>query len=124
MSPKKENPGGQAGALDASNWKDCRTENTSRPGKRQGTSVIVGTGEDAREVLLSGRVLWAIQELLRAGPKGITSIDYPGIRLAHFIFMLRKQGFAIVTEREAHGGQFPASHPRYRLHTQARIGGA
>lgn len=120
---EKESPTGQGGALDEV-LQNTREHNMRLTRAGQGALVRFGTGEDAREVHLKGRILWALQELLWAGPKGITSIDYPGVRLAHFVFVLRKQGFAIETEREPHGGQFPASHARYRLHTPARIGGA
>ena len=69
---------------------------------------------DERRKRLKGRVLWALNELERH-PGGITSRQYPGVRLSDCILKLRRAGYAIETIREPHEGQFPGSHGRYRL---------
>lgn len=76
-----------------------------------------------------GRDAWALDELAKAGPKGVTPIDVPGPRWSAYIFKLRTvYGIGIRTIEEKHGGTFAGSHARYQL-TQpveviARHGGA
>lgn len=79
---------------------------------------------DVRRDGLKGRVLWALNELEKAGERGITSRQYPGVRLSDCIFKLRRAGFPIETIREAHDGPFPGSHGRYRLGSIEQSGGA
>jgi hypothetical protein len=50
-----------------------------------------------------------------AGPEGISSISYPGVRLADSVHKLRKSGINIKTKYEQHGGEFAGSHGIYIL---------
>lgn len=54
-------------------------------------------------------------EMIAAGDAGITSIAYPGVRLADAIFKLRGKGFQIETLYEPHEGPFKGIHGRYTL---------
>ncbi|MEM6623657.1 MAG: helix-turn-helix domain-containing protein [Pseudomonadota bacterium] len=76
---------------------------------------MVKKEQDERRIGLKGRAAWALAELEKAGSGGITSWDYPGVRLSDAIFRLRQAGFVIETIREQHGGKFPGSHGRYCL---------
>jgi hypothetical protein len=68
-----------------------------------------------------GRFAWALLQLHRAGQTGITSLENPAPRLSHYIFGLRRDGLAIATEYEDHGGAFSGRHGRYRLTTPIEI---
>lgn len=70
--------------------------------------------QDDRKTRLTARALWALNEMEKH-PLGITSRQYPGVRLSDCIFKLRKAGYVIETIREQHGGEFSGSHGRYRL---------
>lgn len=72
-------------------------------------------GEQPRSFLLSGRIGQTLLSLHRAGPMGITSLEWPAMRLSAYVHSLRKIGFEITTEREPHGGDYPGHHARYRL---------
>ncbi len=63
-----------------------------------------------------GRVAWAMDHLIKAGPKGCTPIDTPGPRWSAYVHKLRtKYGIAIKTIEEKHGGDFAGTHARYVL---------
>jgi len=72
-------------------------------------------GERTRSLFLSGRIAQTLHHLHRAGPRGITTIEWPALRLSAYVHSLRKLGFEITTERELHGGDYPGHHARYRL---------
>lgn len=72
--------------------------------------------EPPRTVVATGKRLnMILNELIAAGDKGITSITYPGVRVADSIFKARGLGLTIDTQYEAHSGPFSGRHARYRL---------
>lgn len=77
---------------------------------------------DPRIIIVKGRDRWALECLMRAGPKGCTPIDYPGPRWSAYIFKLRKAGVNIETIHESHEGPFPGSHARYVLRSIVTTG--
>ena len=76
-------------------------------------SIRVRLGDTEKTV--TGRDGWALNELIGAGPRGVTPIDNPAPRWSHYIFKLRGRGFDIATIDEPHGGAFAGSHARYVL---------
>ena len=84
-------------------------------------AITVRIEPDGREISLAGREAWTMRQLVEPGERGITSMENPAPRLGRYIFKLRRAGFIIETEHEAHGGAFPCSHGRYRLHTPVTI---
>lgn len=68
-----------------------------------------------RVIIAQGRVRWALQTLIAAGPSGCTSINNPAPRWAAYVHRLRKLGVAIETVTEQHNGPFPGNHARYVL---------
>ncbi len=69
-----------------------------------------------RDITLMGRDRWALEMLIKAGPRGITAIEMNGPRLHAYIFDLRHEhGLNIIREDEPHGGDFPGHHGRYFL---------
>ena len=74
----------------------------------------------------TGRPAWALEQLVRAGRAGLTTLERPAPRWSDYIFKLRRGGVPIVTEHEPHGGPFSGSHGRYRLTVPVEIleGGA
>jgi hypothetical protein len=68
-----------------------------------------------------GRFAWALLRLHRAGGTGITSLENPAPRLSHYVYGLRRDGLAIETTYEDHGGDFAGRHGRYRLVTPIEV---
>jgi hypothetical protein len=78
--------------------------------------IVHDGGNDPREIQLMGRDRWALEMLMKAGPRGITAIEMNGPRLHAYIFDLRHEhSLNIVREDEPHGGDFPGHHGRYFL---------
>lgn len=73
-----------------------------------------------------GRVIWALDELIAAGPRGCTPTDNPAPRWSSYVHKLRKAGVDIETVHEPHEGPFPGHHGRYILkaHVERVKGGA
>jgi hypothetical protein len=78
------------------------------------------------EDLLSGptpinvpkRAAWFLEEVVKAGPEGVTAIEFPGVRIGDCILKLRKVGVEIETIYEPHGGEFRGRHGRYVLRSR------
>lgn len=77
---------------------------------------------DPRVVIVKGRDRWALENLMRAGPKGCTPIDHPGPRWSAYVFKLKKAGVCIETIHESHEGPFPGHHARYVLRSSVTPG--
>ena len=72
-------------------------------------------------IWLKGRNEWALRNLIDAGAAGCTPITHVGPRWSAYIFNLRKEyGLDIETKHETHSGQFPGTHARYVLHSDAK----
>lgn len=70
----------------------------------------------------SGRIAWALLELLTAGARGCTTIDHPAPRWSAYIFKLRHENsLAIETLHERHGGLFAGNHARYILRSKVEV---
>ena len=67
---------------------------------------------------LTKRAEFFLEEMLAAGPEGITTIDYPGVRVGDAVFKLRKAGVNVETRYEEHGGDFAGHHGRYILRSR------
>ncbi|TJV42422.1 MAG: hypothetical protein E5Y02_14730 [Mesorhizobium sp.] len=77
---------------------------------------------DGRTKRLEGRAAWMMTKLVEAGKRGVSPLDLPtGVRVAHYIFLLRREGFVVSTEHESHGGPFPGTHALYRLETEVTV---
>lgn len=74
-----------------------------------------------RTLTAVGRDAWALQELLEAGPEGLTTLTRPAPRWSHYIWKLRRLGLLIETKHESHGGDFAGHHGRYRLLSKIQI---
>ncbi|TPJ38206.1 hypothetical protein FJ437_30810 [Mesorhizobium sp. B2-6-6] len=71
---------------------------------------------------LDGRAGWMLTKLVEAGKRGVTTLELPaGIRVAHAVYLLRRDGFIVSSENETHGGDFPGRHSRYRIETPLSI---
>jgi hypothetical protein len=85
-------------------------------------SILVKVEPDGKPVRLDGREAWMIRPLIEAGKRGVSPLDRPdGSRMSHYVYLLRRDGFGVSTEHEPHGGQFPGTHARYRLHIPVSI---
>ncbi len=85
-------------------------------------AIVHIEGRDiSRHVEVKGRDLWALGQLVEAGPNGCTPIGNPAPRWSGCAHKLRKAGLEIETIHEAHKGAFPGVHARYVLHSNVRI---
>ena len=72
-------------------------------------------------VIIVGRNLWALRQLLEAGEIGCTPITRPAPRWSHYTWKLRGLGVAVETIHEPHGGAYPGNHARYVLRSEIRF---
>ena len=79
-------------------------------------------GDDGVERVVSGRFAWTLDALVIAGEKGVTPIERPAPRWSHYVDILRdREGLAIVTLEEKHGGPFKGWHGRYILKSPVQV---
>jgi hypothetical protein len=100
-----------------------------KPARHNGGTAYSVTTTDgvAFAILISGRVRWALDQLLKAGTTGCKPIHNPAPRWSAYIFDLRGMGVEIETITETHEGDFPGHHAVYVLRSGVslgRIGGA
>ncbi|WP_434723068.1 winged helix domain-containing protein [Mesorhizobium sp. RIZ17] len=101
---------------------DLSPTNTLSVTKPRKSTITVRVEPDGRTVKLDGRAGWMLSKLIEAGKRGLTTLDLPtGVRVSHYILLLRKAGFVISSPLERHGGAFPSSHSRYRLETAVSV---
>jgi hypothetical protein len=83
-------------------------------------TVQIG-GVDGPVKRLSGRFAWALATLIEAGERGATPIERPAPRWSHYVHILRREGFAIETIEERHGGPYRGWHGRYVLRSSVAV---
>jgi hypothetical protein len=108
---------------------DTQTIAQRKPARHNGGTAYSVTTTDglAFVVLVSGRVRWALDQLLKAGTTGCKPIHNSAPRWSAYIFDLRGIGVEVETITETHAGDFPGHHARYVLRSGVslgRIGGA
>jgi hypothetical protein len=91
----------------------------TKPWGKAQFAIVADDGSETK-VTLQGRVRWALECLLAAGPKGCTPIDHPGPRWSGYTHCLRGMGLAIETLYEPHGGPFKGTHARYVLRSRVK----
>lgn len=75
---------------------------------------ITRTDGTSHDILVAGRVHWALHHLMMEGPKGCTPIDHPGPRWSAYVHTLRHvHQVEIETIHEKHGAPFEGTHARY-----------
>jgi hypothetical protein len=72
-------------------------------------------------ITLPKRATWFLDELVKAGTAGVTTIDYPGVRVGDCILKLRKAGVDVQTIYEPHDGEFAGRHGRYILRSRVEL---
>ena len=77
--------------------------------------VTLNLSKQIRTFELNGRLGWAMAELAKAGPGGVTPIERPAPRWSGYVHDLRGLGIPIDTEMVPHGGAYSGHHARYRL---------
>ncbi|MFC0278616.1 hypothetical protein ACFOHK_06855 [Falsigemmobacter intermedius] len=80
---------------------------------------IYPEGASPFTIAVEGRELWALEQLISAGPKGCTPITRPAPRWSAYVHKLRKLHVPIETRYEQHGGPFAGNHARYILKAKA-----
>ncbi len=79
----------------------------------------LNTGE--RMIGLTGRLAYALYELILAGARGCTPISTPAPRWSSYVHRLRGLGFDIATHHVPNGGDFPGCHAKYILQSEIEI---
>ncbi len=83
---------------------------------------VVKAEEGERHIFPSGRNAWALDNLIRSGAKGCTSIENPGPRWAAYVHKLKRNfGLNIETRNEEHKGAYAGWHGRYILQDEVRV---
>jgi hypothetical protein len=62
--------------------------------------------------------MFLLDEMYKAGPEGITTIQFPGVRVSAGILHLRRAGIDVQTIYEPHGGEFAGRHGRFVLRSR------
>ena len=93
------------------------------PARSNAHYVYLNGPDGWRRKRISGRALWALKKLHRAGANGIIPMKDPAPRWSGYIWELRRLGIDIETLREPHGGEFPGWHGRYVLRSEVRFPG-
>jgi hypothetical protein len=89
---------------------------------RSNTQYVYIKGPDGWRIeRISGRALWALKVLHRAGARGIIPMKNPAPRWSGYVWELRQLGIDIETLREPHGGEFPGWHGKYVLISEVRF---
>jgi hypothetical protein len=91
----------------------------TKPWGKAQFAIVADDGSETK-VTMQGRVRWALECLIAAGPKGCTPIDHPGPRWSAYTFDIRALGVNIETVTEPHGGPFKGTHARYVLKSRVR----
>ena len=76
---------------------------------------VMKTDGTEAQISVKGRDRWSLENLIAAGPKGCTPIDYPGPRWSAYKFNLKELGVEIDKITEMHDGPFHGHHARYVL---------
>jgi hypothetical protein len=84
-------------------------------------NVTLLGGECPRTFELNGRLGWTMAQLVKAGAKGVTTIERPALRWSGYVHDLRKRGVPIETEMVEHGGTYSGHHARYKLTCDATL---
>ena len=77
--------------------------------------------ENGPIITVKGREAWALDQLVQAGDRGCTPIDQPAPRWSHYVYLLRRDGVAVETITENHGGSYSGHHARYCLRTPVTV---
>jgi hypothetical protein len=64
------------------------------------------------------RAMFLLDALYKAGVEGITTIEFPGVRVSAGILHLRKAGVDVQTLYESHDGEFAGRHGRFVLRSR------
>lgn len=82
---------------------------------KERATVVFETTHGHQAINLSGRNLWAFNQLFKADAKGCTPIDNPAPRWSAYVHNLREMGLRIESVTEQHGGPYSGNHARYVL---------
>jgi hypothetical protein len=90
---------------------------TTRYGIRQEDAPLL----PPKPITLPKRATWFLDELVKAGANGVTTVAYPGVRVSDCLLKLRRAGIAVRTIYEPHDGEFPGRHGRYVLESAVEL---
>ncbi|MBQ0820985.1 hypothetical protein KBI52_12285 [Microvirga sp. HBU67558] len=70
---------------------------------------------EGQQLKVTKRLAWMLNLLKERGEKGVTTIEVPGVRMSHYVMMLRRLNLAIETVDVEHPGPFKGTHGKYIL---------
>lgn len=82
---------------------------------------IVVSVDGSKPKTFRGRQAWTLNELIRAGKKGVATVERPAPRWSDYVMHLRRSSVGISTDHEKHGGAYRGHHGRYRLTSKVRV---
>ena len=88
---------------------------------RKANVRLVSVRVDGAEHRFRGRYAWTLLCLIEAGEQGCTPVEQPAPRWSHYVFWLRRNGIAIETITEKHGGAYAGTHARYVLRCPVEV---
>lgn len=74
-----------------------------------------------KDVIVTGREAWALDQLITAGESGVTPITHVGPRWSEYTRRLRGRGLDIETIHEGHSGPFSGRHGRYVIRSVIEV---
>jgi hypothetical protein len=84
--------------------------------------IVQPVDSNKASIKLVGRPAWLFDLLQSAGEQGVTTLQLPaGVRVSHYILILRRADLVIESVREPNEGEFSGSHVRYVDRSGARI---
>ncbi|MDE3240721.1 MAG: hypothetical protein KGN33_17315 [Paracoccaceae bacterium] len=78
-------------------------------------------GEKTTVFLTEPRVIWALEHLIRAGKRGITTLENPAPRWSAYLHKIKRAGIPFTKVTEKHGGDFEGWHARFFIGEGVRI---
>lgn len=72
-------------------------------------------------VTLVGREAQTLRKLIDAGERGISSLDHPGIRLAHYCMKIRRAGITVETVKTPQRGEYAGWFGVYKLRSHVAV---
>lgn len=78
-------------------------------------------GEDGKVITVNGRAAWALDQLIKAGERGLTPVSNPAPRWSHYVWLLRAEDVVVETIDEPHAGAFAGTHARYILRSPVLV---
>jgi hypothetical protein len=110
-------PHARLGGRDGGRFDRGSAMSAARYGIRQEDAPLL----PPQPIALPKRAAWFLDELVKAGATGVTTISYPGVRVSDCLLKIRRAGVDVQTVYESHDGEFSGRHGRYILRRHVEL---